>query len=167
MNAAAGQPVAPAPMSRGTALKIIGSVLAVVGAIGAVLYLSALPGGEYYKHVDEVMSNVGSLRGKNLQVHGFVVKDSILQKRGSLEYRFKLETRAPRAAAVIEAEYRGLVPDNFKSESEVVAKGTITSANHLTIVPDGISAKCPTKYQAGQVKLSELPPSAPSGAVAR
>jgi cytochrome c-type biogenesis protein CcmE len=135
--------------------------------VGAVLYLSALPGGEYYKHVDEVMSNVDQLRGKNLQVHGFVVKDSILQKRGSLEYKFKLETRAPRAAAIIEAEYRGLVPDNFKSESEVVAKGTITSDNRLTIVPDGISAKCPTKYNANGVKLSELPANAAPGAVTR
>jgi cytochrome c-type biogenesis protein CcmE len=167
MNAATGQPVAAAPMSRGTAIKIVGSVLAVVGAVGAVLYLSALPGGEYYKHVDEVMSNVAPLRGKNLQVHGFVVKDSILLNRRTLEYKFKLETRAPRAPAVIEAEYRGIVPDNFKSESEVVAKGSITPDNRLVIVPDGISAKCPTKYKAGEVKLSELPSGAPASTAQR
>jgi cytochrome c-type biogenesis protein CcmE len=167
MNAAAGQPEAPAPLSRGTALKIVGSVVAVVGAVGAVLYLSALPGGEYYKHVDEVMTNIDQMRGKNLQVHGFVVKDSILQKRGSLEYKFKLETHAPRAGAVIDVEYRGLVPDNFKSESEVVAKGTITGDNRLSVVPDGISAKCPTKYNANAVKLSELPASTAGGAVQR
>jgi cytochrome c-type biogenesis protein CcmE len=165
MSAAEGQ-TAPAPVTvaRGAALKIVGSVLAVVGAAGAVLYMSALPGGEYYKHVDEVMSNVDQLRGKHLQVHGYVVKDSILQKRGSLEYKFKLETRAPRAAAVIEAEYRGLVPDTFKSDAEVVAKGTITADNRLTVVPDGISAKCPTKYKAGEVKLSETAGAPPNTA---
>jgi cytochrome c-type biogenesis protein CcmE len=154
MDAATSQ-TAPVGIARGTALKIVASVVAVVGAVGAVLYLSALPGGEYYKHVDEVMTNVDQLRGKNLQVHGFVVKDSILQKRGSLEYKFKLETRAPRPAGVIEAEYRGLVPDNFKSDSEVVAKGTITADNRLAVINDGISAKCPTKYKAGEVKLTE------------
>ena len=154
MDAAPAQS-APVGIARSTALKIIGSVVAVVGAVGAVLYLSALPGGEYYKHVDEVMSNVDQMRGKHLQVHGYVVKDSILQRRGSLEYKFKLETRAPRAPAIIEAEYRGLVPDTFKSDAEVVAKGTITADNRLAVVSDGISAKCPSRYEKGALKLSE------------
>jgi cytochrome c-type biogenesis protein CcmE len=157
MDAAPAQS-APVAIARATAIKIVASVVAVVGAIGAVLYLSALPGGEYYKHVDEVMTNVDQLRGKHLQVHGYVVKDSILQKRGSLEYKFKLETRAPRAPAIIEAEYSGLVPDTFKSDAEVVAKGTITADNRLAVVNDGISAKCPSRYEKGAMKLSEATP---------
>jgi cytochrome c-type biogenesis protein CcmE len=99
------------------------------------------------------MTSVDKYRGKRLKVHGYVVEGSILKKRDSLDYKFKLETRAPRARAVIEAEYRGLVPDNFKTGAEVVAKGTLTSDNRLMVVKDGIDAKCPSKYEAGAPKL--------------
>ena len=49
---------------------------------------------------------------------------------------------------MISANYTGLVPDTFKSGAEVVAKGTIGADNVLQIVPDGIMAKCPSKYNA-------------------
>jgi cytochrome c-type biogenesis protein CcmE len=134
--------------SRATALKILGSVGLVTLVCGFVLKSSMKAGAEYYKHVDEVMASVDSLRGKRLQVHGNVVDGSIEQAKGTLLYRFKIESRAPRAPAVITATYNGLVPDTFKSGAEVVAKGTLTSDNQLAVVPDGIMAKCPSKYDA-------------------
>jgi cytochrome c-type biogenesis protein CcmE len=151
MNAASSQ--APAPLTSATALKIVGTVVVVLGAVGALFYFSAVPGMEYYKYVDEVMANPATLQGKRLKVHGFVVEGSIMKKRDSLDYKFKLQTKAPRNPAFIEAEYRGLVPDNFKPGAEVVAKGTLTSDNRLMVVKDGIDAKCPSKYEAGPGKL--------------
>jgi cytochrome c-type biogenesis protein CcmE len=138
--------------SRATALKILGSVGLVTLVCGFVLKSSMKAGAEYYKHVDEVMASVDSLRGKRLQVHGNVVDGSIEQAKGTLLYRFKIESRAPRAPAVITATYNGLVPDTFKSGAEVVAKGTLTSDNQLAVVPDGIMAKCPSKYDADKMK---------------
>jgi cytochrome c-type biogenesis protein CcmE len=134
--------------SRATALKILGSVGLVTLVCGFVLKSSMKAGAEYYKHVDEVMASVDSLRGKRLQVHGNVVDGSIEQAKGTLLYRFQLESRAPRAPAVITATYNGLVPDTFKSGAEVVAKGTLTADNQLAVIPDGIMAKCPSKYEA-------------------
>jgi cytochrome c-type biogenesis protein CcmE len=151
MNAASSQ--APAPLTSATALKIVASVVAVLGAVGALFYFSAAPGMEYYKYVDEVMSNPSQMHNKRLKVHGYVVEGSILKKRDTLDYKFKLQTRAPRKSAVIEAEYRGLVPDNFKPGAEVVAKGTLTADNRLLVVKDGIDAKCPSKYEAGPAKI--------------
>ena len=97
MNAASGQ--APAPVARGTAWKILLSVVAVAGAVGILYLCAAAPGMEYYHHVDEVMAKVDSFRGKRLQVHGNVVKGSILRRGDTLDYKFKLETKAPRAAS--------------------------------------------------------------------
>jgi cytochrome c-type biogenesis protein CcmE len=156
MNAAGSQ--APAPLSKATALKIVVSVVAVLGSVGALFYFSAVPGMEYYKYVDEVMSNPAAMQGKRLKVHGFVVEGSILKKRDALDYKFKLHTRPPRAPATIEVEYRGLVPDNFKPGAEVIAKGTLTSDNRLMAVKDGIDAKCPSKYEAGPAKLEQKGP---------
>jgi cytochrome c-type biogenesis protein CcmE len=142
----------PPPPSSKAALKIILTVVAVGGAIALFLTASISKGAEYYKHVDEVMSSVDSWRGKRLQVHGNVVDGSIEQAKGTLLYRFKIESRPPRAPAVITATYTGLVPDTFKSGAEVVAKGSLTADNQLDVVPDGIMAKCPSKYNADEMK---------------
>jgi len=150
------------PVTSGAAWKIVASVVIVTGAVAFLLSRSMKEGAEYYKHVDEVMTNIGSLRGKRLQVHGNVVDGSIEQAKGTLQYRFKIESRAPRAYAVIEASYTGLVPDTFKSGAEVVAKGTLTAGDKLDIVADGIMAKCPSKYdaKAGSAPAAGMPPKA-------
>lgn len=135
---------------RGTAVKIVFSVVAVTMAIGFLLTRSMKEGAHYYKHVDEVMANIDTMRGKKLQVHGYVVPGSIEQAKGTLQYRFKIESRPPHAAAVIPAMYTGLVPDTFKSDAEVVATGMLAADNSLAVAPDGIMAKCPSKYEAGK-----------------
>jgi cytochrome c-type biogenesis protein CcmE len=82
---------------------------------------------------------------------GNVVNGSIEQAKGTLMYRFQIESLPPRPHAVISASYTGLVPDTFKSGAEVVAKGTLTADDKLDVVPDGIMAKCPSKYNADKV----------------
>lgn len=147
-------PAAPgSPVSRGAAWKIVLSVVAITGAVGFLLRASVKEGAEYYRHVDEVMADTSQLRGKRLQVHGHVVPGSIEQAKGTLMYRFKIETGAmsqpaPRKPAVITATYTGLVPDTFKDGAEVVAKGTLTPDDKLEVVADGIMAKCPSKYDS-------------------
>jgi cytochrome c-type biogenesis protein CcmE len=139
---------APLSPSRATAIKVVVSVLAVALPVGMLLKASMKEGAEYYKHVDEVAADIDNLRSKRLQVHGHVVDGSIEQAKGTLLYRFKIESRPPRPPAVMTATYNGLVPDTFKSGAEVVAKGSLTADNQLTVVPDGIMAKCPSKYEA-------------------
>ena len=128
---------------RHKALKIGLTTLVLVVALGGLLYSTLGEGTEYYMHVDEVMANPGQWQGKNLQLHGFVVKDSVLRKRDSLEYRFKVQSKG----AVIEAAYTGIVPDTFKDDSEVVLKGRL-DANRFQVAPNGVMAKCPSKYEA-------------------
>lgn len=146
-----------APVTRASAIKILASVVVVASAVGYLLTSSMKQGAEYYKHVDEVMANIDAWRGKRLQVHGNVVDGSIEQAKGTLLYRFKIESRPPRPPGVITATYNGLVPDTFKSGAEVVAKGTLTADNQLAVVPDGIMAKCPSKYDADKAVPPKLP----------
>jgi cytochrome c-type biogenesis protein CcmE len=125
------------------AVKIGVTSVVLVLALGGLLYSTLSEGTEFYKHVDEVMVNPASWHGKNLQLHGYVVKDSILRKRDSLEYRFKVQSKG----AVIDATYTGIVPDTFKDDSEVVLKGRL-DANGFHVAPNGVMAKCPSKYEA-------------------
>jgi cytochrome c-type biogenesis protein CcmE len=125
------------------AVKIGITSLVLVLALGGLLYSTLSEGTEFYKHVDEVMVNPEAWQGKNLQLHGFVVKDSILRRRDSLEYRFKVQNKG----AVIDATYTGIVPDTFKDDSEVVLKGRL-DADGFRVAPNGVMAKCPSKYEA-------------------
>ena len=125
------------------AVKIGVTSVVLVLALGGLLYSTLSEGTEFYKHVEEVTVNPAEWHGKNLQLHGYVVKDSILRKRDSLEYRFKVQSKG----AVIDATYTGIVPDTFKDNSEVVLKGRL-DADGFHVAPNGVMAKCPSKYEA-------------------
>ena len=119
------------------------SILVVAGAFGGLFYSSLAEGTEYYKHVEEVMHQPEQWYGKRLQLHGFVVKDSILRRRESLDYRFQIESKGQ----IIQASYTGVVPDTFKDGSEVVLKGRL-GPEGFDVEPNGVMAKCPSKYDA-------------------
>lgn len=117
------------------------SVVLVLAFVG-LMWTTLSEGTEYYKHVDEVMVEPAAWEGKRLQLHGFVVPESILRRRDSLDYRFKIENNG----AVVDARYSGIVPDTFKDGSEVVIKGTL-GPDGFVVDPDGVMAKCPSKYE--------------------
>ena len=137
--------------SRGGAIKIVLTVVGVFGAIVILLTASISKGAEYYKFVDEVVANTDGFRGKKLKVHGVVADGSIEQVKGTLQYRFKIQSKPDRPMAAIMATYEGLVPDTFKSGAEVVVQGSLTADNQVAIIPDGIMAKCPSKYNADEM----------------
>lgn len=130
------------------ALKIALTVVVLVAALGGLMYSTLDEGTEYYMHVDEVLANPMEWHGKKLQIHGYVVKDSILRKRDSLDYRFKVQSKGQ----VLDASYTGIVPDTFQDESEVVLKGQLENGT-LHVSPNGVMAKCPSKYEAQKGQL--------------
>jgi cytochrome c-type biogenesis protein CcmE len=123
-------------------LKIGLSTFVLLLAFAGLLRSTLREGTEYYKHVDEVMNNPEQWRGRRLQLHGFVVKDSILRRRDSLDYRFTIQNKG----MSVPAHYSGIVPDMFKDDSEVVLRGAL-QADGFHVDANGIMAKCPSKYQ--------------------
>ena len=131
------------------AIKIGLTSVVLVLAFGGLLWSTLSEDAEYYKHVDEVMGAPAQWEGKRLQLHGFVV-GPVLRKPSTLDYRFQIQNKGE----VVWAQYTGIVPDTFKTESEVVLKGTLTD-NEFRVEPNGVMAKCPSKYE---------PQAAPGGA---
>lgn len=127
-------------------VKILMTVVIVGGGLGYLLYTTAAPEVEWYKHVDEVMAEPAAWQGKRLQLHGRVVKGSILRRPAgaSYEYRFRVENNGQ----TITARHTGIVPDTFKDEAEVVLKGRLQPDGSFQVAPDGVMAKCPSKYEA-------------------
>ena len=125
----------------------------LVLAFGGLLWSTLRDGTEYYKHVEEVSVQPDAWYGKKLQLHGYVVPDSIMRKSDSLDYRFQVQSKG----AVIPASYTGIVPDTFKDEAEVVLKGTL-SPHGFAVEPNGVMAKCPSKYEAKPGSTAPKPP---------
>ena len=130
------------------AAKVGLTTLVLAVAFGGLLYSTMGEATEYYKHVDEVMANPDAWYGKKLQLHGFA-KD-VTRTRSSLEYRFNVESNGQ----VIAATYKGVVPDTFKNDAEVVLKGTL-SPEGFSVAPNGVMAKCPSKYEPQSVTGSK------------
>jgi cytochrome c-type biogenesis protein CcmE len=126
-------------------IKIAATATVIVGALTGLMYTTLSEGTEYYKMVDEVMADREAWQGKRLQLHGYVVENSIRRKPDTLEYRFEIQNNGQ----VVPARYTGVVPDTFKDGSEVVLKGEL-GPDGFAVAPNGVMAKCPSKYEAGR-----------------
>ena len=131
-------------------IKIAATVVVLVGALAGLLWSTLREGTEYFKNIDEVVSNRPAWEGKKLQLHGYVVPGTWVQRPNSLEYRFKVQNNPARQSSqggVVDASYTGILPDTFKDEAEVVLKGKF-GPEGFHVEPNGVMAKCPSKYEA-------------------
>jgi cytochrome c-type biogenesis protein CcmE len=109
-------------------IKIGATAIVLVLTFAGLLWSTLREGTEYYKHVDEVMADRQAWEGRRLQLHGFVVPGSIQVKTSTMEYRFKVENNGH----VVDASYRGIVPDTFKNDgAEVVLKGRRSAPRNM------------------------------------
>jgi cytochrome c-type biogenesis protein CcmE len=128
------------------------SVVVIGAAFGGLFYTTLAEDAQYYKHVEQVMAEPQAWYGKRLQIHGYVVKDSIRRRRESLDYRFSLESKGQ----TVQASYTGVVPDTFKDGAEVVLKGRL-GPHGFEVEPNGVTAKCPSKYDASPTAPVQAP----------
>lgn len=119
------------------------SIIVLALAFAGLLWSTLREGTEYYKHVNEIAADLQQWEGKSLQLHGFVVPGSILVRSNTMEYNFQVQNQG----SIIHVSYIGIVPDTFKDNSEVVLKGRLTNQN-FKVFPNGVMAKCPSKYEA-------------------
>ena len=129
-------------------VKIGATVTVLLLALFGLMYSTLSEGTEYYKHVDEVMVDPAAWHGKRLQLHGYIVDNSILRKPDTLEYRFQIQSNGK----IVHARYTGVVPDTFKNGSEVVLKGRLAD-DGFHVDPNGVMAKCPSKYEPSKGAL--------------
>ena len=142
-------------------IKIAITGLVLASAFGFLMWTTLRDGAEYFKNVDEVMTDRPAWEGKTLQLHGYVIPGSIVFKPKTLEYQFKVQNspiRNGEPGGAVAVSYTGIVPDTFKGEAEVVLKGRLTADGFHTD-PNGVVAKCPSKYEA----QSTLPAASPAG----
>lgn len=129
-------------MSKKT-LRVGISAVIIVGTLGVFMAQSLQESLAYYKTVDEVMVEPEAWYGKNMNLHGYVVPQSIYYNPETLDVQFEVRT----GGHVVRAAYRGTVPDTFQDDAEVVLKGRL-GPEGFHVEPGGVMAKCPSKYEA-------------------
>jgi cytochrome c-type biogenesis protein CcmE len=118
------------------------SAVILIGALSLLLFTTMSQDAQAYKHVDEVAVDPSMWYGRPLQLHGFVT-GQVMVRPATLEHRFEIQNNGH----TIPATYTGVVPDTFKTGSEVVLKGRL-EPHGFVVEPDGVMAKCPSKYEA-------------------
>lgn len=127
------------------AVRVILSLAIVGGALGVLMARTLRQDAAFYKHVDEVMNTPEQWYGKSMKLHGFVQAGSIQWKPETLDYKFIVRS----GDKVVNATYRGIVPDTFKDDAEVVLNGRLAPDGYH-VEKDGVVAKCPSRYEAGK-----------------
>jgi cytochrome c-type biogenesis protein CcmE len=120
--------------------RVVISAAVVFSAMFLLFYLTVSSESQYFKNVDEVMTSPAQWYGKPMQVHGFVVANS-LAHRGPLDIWFQVQSEGKTVGAF----YSGIVPDTFQDGAEVVLRGQL-QADGFHVVNNGVMAKCPSKY---------------------
>ena len=142
-------------------IKIAATGVVLASAFGFMMWTTLRDGAEYFKHVDEVVAQRAQLKDKKVQLHGYVIPGSIGTKPNTLQYVFRVQNNPIRSGEpghVMDVSYTGIVPDTFKDEAEVVLRGNLTPDGGFHTDPNGVVAKCPSKYEAA----SKLPTGAPT-----
>ena len=92
-----------------------------------------------YLMVDELAWNIARYDGKPVSVHGWVVAGSI-HNWAPNHTTFLLQ----KSGARVGVDYAGVLPDTFKDQAELVARGTVV---HDVVEATELVAKCGGKYE--------------------
>jgi len=121
----------------GVLQKVIVSALLI--AVPTVAMWFVEPPRHDYRMVDEVVDHLDDLDGKTLRVHGWVAEGSIVHLSPQVT-AFTMR----RNGKSIPVWHEGPLPDTFKDQAEVIARGELRGG---VMVSDQLMAKCPTKYE--------------------
>jgi cytochrome c-type biogenesis protein CcmE len=113
----------------------------VICAIGYLIYTGATEATMYYKTVSELQAD--PVYEKNMRLHGEVVIGSI--KRGEVG-TMRVQFMAQEGGLETPVVYTGVIPDQFKDESEIVVEGKYSPDG--TFTAHTMYAKCPSKYES-------------------
>ncbi len=122
------------------------AVVVILLAIGYLVFSGIKSTTVYYLTVSELHAQKASLQGQPVRVAGKVVDGSIVRDTTDMTVRFMIYDDGGRLPVV----HKGLVPDIFGEQVEVVVEGVYTGNEfHSTT----LLAKCPSRFE-GQLNNS-------------
>jgi cytochrome c-type biogenesis protein CcmE len=125
-------------------------ILVIVGCVVMLIVSGFQETSMYYFTVAELEAKEAEFVGRKIKLAGKVVPGSIQRDDSSMDLRF--EIWEPAQGTTVSANhrkpvyYKGIVPDTFRDESDVILEG-VTGKDGV-FVADHLLAKCPSKYES-------------------
>ena len=129
-------------MNGKTVLKIAVGILVIGGGIGYFMYQAMQSSWSYYYSVDDFSAAGTTGQGQSFRLAGRVKPGSIERDLENVTLRFTLAG----AQAELPVQYKGVTPDNFVEDREVVVEGRLASGG--VFQADTLMTRCESKYQA-------------------
>jgi len=120
---------------------LIGGIILLL-AVGYLGYTAFAGATVYYFTVVELVEQQSSISEKTIRVTGNVAPGSIEKESAGSVLRFNIVD--PDSPESLPVYYKGVIPDTFTPDSEVVIEGYLGPGGifHAQV----LMAKCPTKY---------------------
>jgi len=122
-------------------VKLLAGFIVIGGGIGYFVYQTMQSSWAYYYSVDDFAATGQRTPEQSFRLAGTVKAGSVVR---DLE-EAKLEFTLAGAQAELPVQYKGVVPDNFTEEREVVVEGRLAPAG--VFQADTLMTRCESKYQ--------------------
>jgi len=124
---------------------LVGGIVVIVG-MAYLVYSGMQSTTMYYLTPTELLALGSAATGEQLRLAGKVKPDSVQSEPKTMALRFTVVDEAD-AAKTLPVVYKGVVPDSFKPDAEVVLEGKLSDQGVFEATT--LLAKCPTKYIPG------------------
>lgn len=122
--------------------KILVGVIVIGGGMGYFIWQTMQSSWSYYYSVDEFTQQKSNAQSSSLRIAGRVKSGSIQRDLEKMNLTFTLSG----SEATIPISYKGLVPDNFAEDKEVVVQGRLDTNG--VFQAEKLLTRCESKYEA-------------------
>jgi cytochrome c-type biogenesis protein CcmE len=129
-------------MNAKTVVKVAIGILVIGGGIGYFMYQAMQSSWAYYYSVDDFATAGTAGQGQSFRLAGRVKAGSVERDLQNMTLRFTLAG----AQAQLPVQYKGVTPDNFTEDREVVVEGRLAATG--VFQADTLMTRCESKYQA-------------------
>ncbi len=124
--------------------KVLFAGVVVALAMGFLIYTAVSEFATYYLTVSEFVERGDSVYDKQVKVAGQVVPESVDRDTENFTLSFTLAD----GEASLPVVYKGVVPDTFKADSDVVVDGKLDAQGVFQATK--LITKCPSKYEPAE-----------------
>ncbi|MCU0914052.1 MAG: cytochrome c maturation protein CcmE [Planctomycetes bacterium] len=128
-------------MKSKTVVKLLIGITVIGGGMGYVVVQAMQSSWSYYYSVDEFSAAGPAAREHSFRLAGRVKPGSVVRDLEQVTLAFTLAG----TTAELPVRYRGVTPDNFTEDREVVVEGRLVATG--VFEADTLMTRCESKYQ--------------------
>ena len=123
-------------------IKILVGIFVIGGGLGYFIFQAMQSSWSYYYSVDEFSASDSTIKDHSLRIAGRVKSESVVRDLNDMTLSFILAGTKTEVPVI----YKGVVPDNFTEDIDVVVEGRLDVDG--TFKADTLLTRCESKYKA-------------------